>query len=590
MGFAHSVGIIHGDLKPSNVMVGSFGEVQVMDWGIAKVLGERPGVSRPSDPTTDVSSSIPHSDDETKAGIGMGTPAYMPPEQAKGEWDKVDARADVFALGSVLCEVLTGSPAYTRKPNAGVLTQAEAGNLTDAFTRLDGCGADAELVAIAKKCLAKDPTARPADAGEVATLVAAHRAGVEDRLRAAEREAAAALAKAAEQRKKRRWQLALAASVLVLAGLIGFGAWWREKAATEATRIEGERKTEQAVAAAKQQATDERVRGNADEAVKLATDLRKRYRYGEAKSTLENALALIPADGPEDAREKLRRAADDLAFVVELDAIRMKRSTWIGKLSTDPGRPNQGIIEIVSTPPAYRAAFLARRLDVVGGHPAAVAEGIRASVVKDDLVAALDDWSVFEPDPATQDRVLTVIRLADPGPWLDDFRNPVARRNRMTVGLLARKAEPAALAPGTVTALSQLMRNQGLDPSPVLLNAQFVYPQDFMVLYTLGLWFDQRQDKNALACYRAARAIRPDNIALINNYGGMLMNMGDRDGAIASFQAIIRLDPKFPFAYLNLGSVLYDKGDWDGAISAYREAIRLDPMLAGAHRDLGNVR
>ncbi len=116
--YAHARGVIHRDLKPSNVMVGSFGEVQVMDWGLAKVLKEG-GVAdeSPDQPAPEESlvatvrsgSNV----DDSQAGSVLGTPAYMAPEQAAGEVERVDRRADVFGLGSILCEILTGQPAYT---------------------------------------------------------------------------------------------------------------------------------------------------------------------------------------------------------------------------------------------------------------------------------------------------------------------------------------------------------------------------------------------------------------------------------------------------------------------------------------------
>jgi serine/threonine protein kinase len=120
VGFAHSRGIIHRDLKPANVMVGAFGEVQVMDWGLAKDLTSqeareepRPSESSPTPvvgagpgATTGHHAAGESTDDQTQAGMVMGTPAYMAPEQARGE--ATDVRADVFALGGILCAILTG--------------------------------------------------------------------------------------------------------------------------------------------------------------------------------------------------------------------------------------------------------------------------------------------------------------------------------------------------------------------------------------------------------------------------------------------------------------------------------------------------
>ena len=108
--YAHQHGVIHRDLKPDNVMVGEFGETYVLDWGLAKVLG-RPGGIANADPSqlepvvrTQRSQSHP-----TRMGTVAGTPAYMAPEQAEGALDQIDARTDVFSLGVILYELLTGT-------------------------------------------------------------------------------------------------------------------------------------------------------------------------------------------------------------------------------------------------------------------------------------------------------------------------------------------------------------------------------------------------------------------------------------------------------------------------------------------------
>jgi tetratricopeptide (TPR) repeat protein len=217
VGFAHSQQIVHRDLKPANVMMGAFGEVQVMDWGLAKELRrtESPVVSAA------LPGEAPQSADLTIAGSIMGTPAYMAPEQARGEM--VDARADVFALGGILCNLLTGQAVHTGHSVSETLNKAATGQLAEALERLDRCGADSELVAIARQCLAADRQQRPVDAQVVAKLIGAYRQGVEARLHQAEADRTSALVREAEQLKRRRqfYRLSGAVAAILLLGIVG---------------------------------------------------------------------------------------------------------------------------------------------------------------------------------------------------------------------------------------------------------------------------------------------------------------------------------------------------------------------------------
>lgn len=170
---AHGAGVIHRDLKPSNIMVASFGVVTVMDWGVAKVIAE------PEDLVDDMAATVPvglataetTQSQSTMAGTVFGTPAYLAPEQARGEVSRLDCRADVFGLGSILCEILTGAATFTDADVDSRWKKAAAGDTAEALERLDACGAPLPVVALAKRCLAVDPDQRPATAADVATTL-----------------------------------------------------------------------------------------------------------------------------------------------------------------------------------------------------------------------------------------------------------------------------------------------------------------------------------------------------------------------------------------------------------------------------------
>src|SRR5262249_41753144 len=148
-----------------------FGEVQVMDWGLAKTLTH--GGPQPAEPAS-AGSTGPREPTPSLTGVGqvMGTPGYMAPEQARGQVAKLDERCDVFGLGALLCVILTGQPPY-RGARAEVLQQAAEADQADALARLDRCGADAELVRLAKACLVPQMEDRPRSAGAVALPIPA---------------------------------------------------------------------------------------------------------------------------------------------------------------------------------------------------------------------------------------------------------------------------------------------------------------------------------------------------------------------------------------------------------------------------------
>ena len=183
--YAHSQGVIHRDLKPSNIIVGDFGMVKIMDWGLAKSLHARPDSGR-NGLMAPASSTRGTKLDEaaTQFGSIVGTPAYLSPEQARGEVEEIDERADVFSLGGILCHILTGSGPYP-DPHISKLEQAMKGHLKPALQCLDTCSAEREVIELAKSCLAADPGNRPRSGCEVAAAITAY---LESDLRRAERD------------------------------------------------------------------------------------------------------------------------------------------------------------------------------------------------------------------------------------------------------------------------------------------------------------------------------------------------------------------------------------------------------------------
>jgi serine/threonine protein kinase len=185
--FAHSFGVIHRDLKPENVMVGAFGEVLVMDWGVAKVLNARGSITSFSELseeekndgvelTAEQSPTLIRrlggsSDSETAHGVVVGTPAYMAPEQALGDNRRLDTRTDVYALGAILYFILTGRPPFESASGNELRSRIlGSGPLPP---RKVASGIARALEAVCLKAMTRNPEERYASAQELASDVAA---------------------------------------------------------------------------------------------------------------------------------------------------------------------------------------------------------------------------------------------------------------------------------------------------------------------------------------------------------------------------------------------------------------------------------
>ncbi len=169
--YAHSRNIIHRDLKPSNVVVGEFGETVVLDWGLAKEIGEAQDAVDILGmlPTADVLNESPAVEGgdcfQTGEGNSIGTPAFMSPEQAIGDIDKIDRSSDIYGLGAILYELLTNEPPFQGDKTSTVIAQVIQGKLRHPL--VVNPTTSAPLAAICMKCMQKIPTDRYASVDQI---------------------------------------------------------------------------------------------------------------------------------------------------------------------------------------------------------------------------------------------------------------------------------------------------------------------------------------------------------------------------------------------------------------------------------------
>ncbi len=600
--YAHSRSVIHRDLKPLNIMVGAFGEVQVMDWGLAKALAKKEedgGVKKEFIPAVPSGSSLvatASSFQETQAGAVLGTPAYMAPEQARGE--PVDARCDVFGLGAILCVILTGQPPYSAGNAAETVGQARRGDLAEAFARLDASGADAELVGLAKACLAAEPAQRPADAGAVAEAVTAHLAGVQERLHQAELAKAAAQAKAVEERKRRRLTLVLAATVLLAVCGVGAAALWyqqdRAARAAEDARLAAEHarkaaNTERDVTAALEEATAfaKQAKGLHDDPARWEAAL------VEARSAVMRADGVLN-NGEDDTgelrsrvdaqRAELEAADRDRRMIARLEEARFQRTA----AGMEGGWDNAGAITL------YAVAFHDDDLDPAWLEPAEAAARINRRAIRDDLLAALADWSNIAATPQDRDRLRGVLKAADPDPtsFRNRYRMIVARKHWIGLRKLAADSEAKTQPAATLASLGrQLTATDGAaEAVEFLKEANEIHPGDFWIAFELAYASSKKEPPatdEAIRYYTAALMVRPGSPVVHNNLGVALAAKHQWDEAIAEYRKALQIQPDYAHAHNNLGNALRDKHQWDEAIAEYRKAIELKPDYADAHNNLG---
>jgi serine/threonine-protein kinase len=577
--YAHSRRVIHRDLKPGNIMVGAFGEVQVMDWGLAKVLPATANAERqPTDPVSKTPSfpqkpacalspsaaTIIQSardvspEPSSQAGIVMGTIAYMAPEQALGDPARLDERCDVFGLGAILCEILTGAPPFAE----GIPALLDGRGLRWALKRLRNCGADDDLIALGAACLAAAPAERIPNAAVLRDRLRDYQESVEARLKRAEWARAEAQAKVAEQRKRQRLAFGLAAAVLALTATCGIWAWRHQQ-----------QRTRDALEVA--QALSDARRFQAEE------------KYDEAAATLrplEGRLAVSAVD-PSLAHEVVALLSD-LDFVADLHRIRMKET------EADPA----GEYDFQRVVPLYRETFARHGLDVLDAEPSAIVARIRPRSMAPLLVASMWEWSQLTPDPRERDKLSAVLDLDSPAAesWDRRLRGAFVAKDLPAIRLVLQEAPAMEVPAVTRTSIGRLLQDlHALDDAVQWLSsAQIKYPGDFWINYELGnCYFRLREPRpeEALRYWTAASVLLPREPGAHHAVGSALVRLKRFPEAVQAFQRTLELRPSFAQTHNNLATVYMETGRWREALPCLRQAVAIQPDYGKAHTNLGET-
>ncbi len=573
--YAHSRGIIHRDLKPANIMVGNFGEVQVMDWGLAKVLPSGGIADEERSQLANRSRAMfagavseirtlrsTGSGSETMAGSLLGTPAYMAPEQARGDTALIDERSDVFGLGAILCELLTGKPPFTGETPAEVQRKAGLGQLDDAMTRLDASGAELELIALAKRCLAAEPWDRPRDAKVVADAAEAYLTATAERMQRADRDRAVAEARAVEERKRRRVALALAASVLLTLGLGGAGAWWWND-----RKITAARDAEIAKATAIQAVE----RGFAE-----AIQFRNQGRWIEAQFAARKAEDSMPAGAAAELRKTAADLRADLGLLIALDEQRLK---FTGE--------RDEVFDAAAANVGYAAAFRDYGVDVDGLDPTAASQRF-SDTIREPVAEAIDHWAQMRSwqlkDREGWKRLMEIAQAVDvPNPWRQRLRASRLKNEKHAVIELAKSPDRINQPPIILVALARNLRNaynEGGMAHEVLSEVRLRHPGDFWINFELGETCMRKLGRpgEAVRYYNAALVARPQNTQVLMSIAWALSGVNDWKESEAICRRVMLTRPDFDWPHGLLGYVLWRQDRFEESILASRTAIRLNPQ------------
>ncbi len=529
---AHTSGIVHRDLKPGNVLLTSDGTPKISDFGLARRVGDGAGL--------------------TLTGVAVGTPSYMAPEQALGRPDAVGTSVDVYALGAILYECLTGRPPF--KAETAIETQRQVIAEEPAAPSRLNAKVPRDLETICLKCLHKAPTRRYASAKDLADDLHRFLEGKPVRARPV-----GFLEQAVKWVRRRPATALLVAALLALsATAVGAGVWLRQQ--------EEDRQH------AKEQ-REGQARDAIGTALRRADDLRREERWKAALLVLAGAEPhLADANSPE-LEQRLRRAQSDFQIAAALERIR-ESSTLM---------PN-GEIDYRRQAADYQEEFERAGLRISEVQPTVAT--IQASAIRDQFAAALDDWAIVafvQHDRPLAGRLLEIARSADPEPrWGDRFRTLAAWESVDRLRELADAALTNSPPPPSyqLALLGFLLRQRGLGyrEAELLGEACRRRPDNFWLNREAGdAHIDKGRLHDSIGYYRAALAARPENARVHTELAVALFRVGQVDGALDLYRRAIELDPTSHAFRARLVSALAQTGYWKDAEAECRRALDADP-------------
>ena len=595
MAYAHSRNIIHRDLKPDNVMVGMFGEVQIMDWGLASKLSESTDEgAKPSadDLKTETIQAMPGA---TVVGAVMGTPAYMSPEQSRGE--KADKRTDVFAMGGLLYEILTGQPPFDAPTASLALAKSIDNDLNSAFELLDKANPDAELATLVKSCLASDPNCRPADAEDVNQQFRAYLGSRESRYAEAQLEKARATERLIAQQKRIRqlvWVSVAIVGALLITTVAGY-LYLTEKNARVANQarvdreqfeqnIEYERQIRSSLASARA------YRQQAEVAPK--TD--RHTHWTLALKEIEKAAPFVD----ESIENELQNEFHELENTIRVETVAAGRKKELHELEDDCRQTVTPYVEHSFYPEDMR---LCKWVDLLPKFEAAYKRiGIKPGIVSHDSIARLANsefktelihglmtWQreinmqlrfpnllacSEEEAKETREWLMTLIDRADVHPLRNQIRM-LANTSQFQEALNLARQEEATGELLTVHTFAITLNNADIDDQYLveyLLQAHQKFPRNFLVNWYLPVMGGGETAKSefALACY----SLHPESPAALTALGAAFINEGQPERAVETLKKLTRVAPWYYLGHKNLAIAYNMSGKIDKAKQSLERA------------------